>query len=449
MFKTILKGVFTLVLMFNLVFSFGQSATKNTLDVLSKPYNLSSAQQSELKALIDGANKAFLEQTTAFVDSAISNKQQDFLKAKAQLEVLQKLISFDLQPPVFLNNDTRQITLVETAKKINFNTAKLNTIIKLFVEREFKLKEFEFIRSSAIAYANDAIDFHEHTYDVRAIHEDYSKKVADLISLEEYEALFKDSLMPIIENTSKKRIETIANAYNIVEDKHFKKLKYITDRFALKKIMIQHYYTFDHKKLHVSRVNAMFEESRAIDIAIQEFNIETNGFDLSSDARIAFFVERSKKAGISNEDIKKLVYAINDYNKKINKYYEDLAIWQSKYVIYYFHSAGSPEIYEKELKRQVSKIMTIDQFEKMFLHQFKGRIDVEANLRTAKLRITYRNLSSAQLQKLSDMIREQVKKERVIYEYYGYDHENAIQRLRASKYKFDKKYKETLKEVLN
>jgi len=49
---------------------------------------------------------------------------------------------------------------------------------------------------------------------------------------------------------------------------------------------------------------------------------------------------------------------------------------------------------------------------------------------------------------LSNLIKEQVKKERVIYEYYGYDHKTAMQKLRASKYKFDKKYKEKLKEIV-
>lgn len=417
---------------------------------LSRPYRLSNTQKNELKELISISEKEINEvQKNNYFNVEIAKKKVDYLKAKAQLRYLQKLNSFNLEKPIFLNNDERQKVLIENGKKIKLDVSKLNEIIKLYVDRELRLKEFQFTRLNAVAYANDLIDFHEHTYDVRAIHENYSEKIAQLLTIHEYEALFKESLLPIIERTSEKRLAMIAANYEIREEKHLKSLKSITDFYAKEKIIAQHYYTYDRKELHIVRVNHMFNEMNAIEKAIKSLNINPNGtLDLTFDARAPFFVERAKKAGISDVNIKRLVFAIKEHKRKNQKYFEDLAIWESKYLIYYFHSGGTPEEYTKELKRRVSELMTIDQFKEMFGHQFNGRIEKEANKRIAKVRFTYRKLSSSRLKKLTDMITEQVKHERVLYEYYSYDHENAMQKLRASKYKFDKKFKTAMEEIL-
>ncbi|GAB1857130.1 hypothetical protein MHTCC0001_19660 [Flavobacteriaceae bacterium MHTCC 0001] len=439
-----------LAFVFNTSLSNGQIPSEKTLELLSKPYSLSSAQKNELKTLITASETAFLDQKQDFIDSSITNKQLEYLKAKSQLEYLQKLASFNLQHPIFLNNDPRQKALVNTAKNINFDASKLSEIIRLYVEREHQLKEFEFTRSNAIAYANDLIDFHQYTYDSRAIHEVFSEKIAQLLSIEDYTALFESALKPIIDRASKKRLDLITKNYNVKDQNHLKSLKSITDQYAKDKIMVQHYYTYDNKELHIARVNLMIKEDEAIEKTIAGFGTkQTNTMDISFDARAPLFVKRAKEAGISDEKIKRLMYAIKDYKIKKEKYYEDFAIWQSKYLVYYYHSEATPEHYQKQLKRRIAEIMSIEEFEKMFLHQFNGRIDLKANARIGKLRMTYRKLSSSQLQKLTDMIREQVKDEFVLYEYYSYDHEDAIQKVRALKYKFDKKYKEALQEIIN
>ncbi|AUS05345.1 hypothetical protein [Pseudotamlana carrageenivorans] len=427
-----------------------QEYTNLELNSLIAPFNFSSKQIEELEKQIYSIEKEKDKlKTTPFIDSNVKQAKLNYIISKGQMKYFKQIKSFNPESPVYLNNDIRQRQIIESSKIYDIKSATISGIIELFVEREFKLNEFNYTRLNSMAYANDDIDFHEHTYNTRSINEDFSKKIAELLSIEDYKNLFRQSLEPIIKRTSEKRLQTIKKNYNINEDRHLEKLKKITDQYAEDKIIVQHYYTYDHEKLHVARVNLMFEESNTIMEALTGFNIKsTNLIDLSSDSRVTFFVKRCKEAGIPEDNIKKLVYAIKEREKKINKYYEDLAIWQSKYLIYYFHSAGTPEMYNKELKAQVSNIMTIDQFEKMFLHQFQGRIDRESDLRIAKLNLTYRKLSKSKLKILGDMIKDQVKQERILYEYYSYDHENAMQKVRASKYKFDKKYKKTLEEIM-
>ncbi|MEM9681934.1 MAG: hypothetical protein AAF942_01600, partial [Pseudomonadota bacterium] len=67
----------------------------------------------------------------------------------------------------------------------------------------------------------------------------------------------------------------IADTYNVTNEAHLKGLKAIIDKYASKKIMSQHFYTYNRNDLHTARVNLMFEETKAIDDELIKLDLKS------------------------------------------------------------------------------------------------------------------------------------------------------------------------------
>ena len=69
--------------------------------------------------------------------------------------------------------------------------------------------------------------------------------------------------------------------------------------------------------------------------------------------------------------------------------------------------------------------------------------------RMQKIKYVYSDFTPKQYQKIEEIIFEQVTKEVITKEYYGYDNTISWQKVNATKYVFERKYKDYIKSINN
>nr|WP_315158829.1 hypothetical protein [uncultured Flavobacterium sp.] len=132
------------------------------------------------------------------------------------------------------------------------------------------------------------------------------------------------------------------------------------------------------------------------------------------------FINSLKNAGLKEAvigEIQQLLLKKNETNKTNQKQQEEL---KSKYPIQFRDDDILEEYSNKKFILSLSKLVTIEQFEKIFLPQLEYRIDRVASEKWELEKGKYK-LSKEQEKKFRNLLSENTKKELIIREYYSYD----------------------------
>ncbi len=412
-------------------------------NVIKEPFDFSPSQTKKIKKKIkEEVEKQLLLAEYLDFNSKIKEANIDVLKQKAQYVYLKTLEAFNFKKTIVLNTDIHIKSWIKRAEKSNIPIKKINAVSLLLIEKKIELAQLQ------LDLLNADREYSFYDQKKKNIELNFKKKIAQIVTLNEFEVFFKVFLSNKINILSNEKLEQLISENNI-SPSDFLKYKELTAYYAKEQIILQEYYLKDKNIAFQKITSSKISEQKAYnDVAKSLEGVKTKSpiktIDTSADKRILKFIDRAKKVGIEPHIINKLVIAIKKQKQEEKDYHKNFKIWRKDHIIFFPDSKSTPNGTRLRLRKKINKLLTLEQFSNLFQDQFLPRVEREVKERMDEVHHIYTDFTDEQYKELSEMITEQVIKERNIYEYYGYDHLYAMRKLKGTRYQFEKKYKSYL-----
>jgi len=420
---------------------------------LTKTNNLSTDQKKILEKLVNKeTHDSFLNYQFTSLNSNNTNLAEVVLayeKALSNLEYFNLLNGFDSQKVVYLNHSHPNLNkLITRAKEADIPISKINKLIQFCLEKQsddakYKL-DFQEWKQDYVIY------MHPNEYNLNTINQDFRKKLVSLLTKDEFTTLFNDAFLYRYERAKAIAWEGLNEQYDI-PDKYKPNLRSIVDYYAEERINVLEYNKDNEHKAY-TKVNELLEERKsAIHKALVGFEIIDNKQEVvlknADDSRLPLFTKRAQEAGVSQKNIDLLVKAIKLKKKEDKEYGKKFNAWKAKNIVYYHDNETGNHATSVRLKKRIAAILTVEQFEKMFFSQFQERIERRAKEKIRQTLLKHEELTNIPeaLSEVKQAIKNNTRKEMILYNFYVYDRRYAMQKVNALKYKNEK----ALKNIIN
>lgn len=239
-----------------------------TLADLKKEYLLKKPSDIEVisKWVQQYTSTAVLEQQYYAYDKKLSQtKYGAVLKEAADkyVEVLQQLEVLLVNPlPV---QETPEELFIEKAIKVGVNSAIANRIIELSKSTKSQIKAIEKQNKSNAPHIY-LLETTKNSKD--GVRKEFKKRLAQLISIQQFKKLFGDQLKEDIQEAIAYRMKQITSVYTLNETQ-YKDMESLVADYVTKDLLIQHYYGYDKKVKKQKQKVAKFKFDSAYKKKIQ------------------------------------------------------------------------------------------------------------------------------------------------------------------------------------
>jgi hypothetical protein len=311
-----------------------------------------------------------------------------------------------------------------------------------------KIKNLIIVRDQALAAnmktqeeekANYPIVFQDSETTPKYIHQQFSKALSEIITIDQFKKLFLTQLQPRILRITNDKLTFFKNKYNFSSAQE-EKLKQLLSETTLNELIVKEYYSYDDI---VSRDESAHEKIRTTRKELEL--IKSFGFLYSKNKKTDILIQKLLHAGVDATRINKFLDALQVQQEKTAKHD---SIWRINNItsVFYFHDTGDTEDkINMDLREEMSKILSMTEFKTIYLPQLQARIDREAQKELVAVKQNYK-FTESQYNEILKLLQEKHTEMFVTEEYYKFSYELYNQKLRAAEYRHGKAIMEIIQK---
>ena len=282
--------------------------------------------------------------------------------------------------------------------------------------------------------------FHDKETTIKYYDQKFIKSLSEIISIEQFKQIFLPQFDSRIQLIANDKLYLLKKRYKFTNDQEAKLKKLLYDTTA-NEIVTKEYYNYDD---NLSWNNFTEEKIKSSD---KERELLKNfGLFYSKNTKTDNLIKKLNDANVDSGRIHQILLALQILQERNDK---RLKTWRENDAtnVINFHDPDDDEypIY-LEFREQLSKILTIEEFETVFVSQMQNRIIRDSKKEFQTLRVTY-NLTEQQYSEIEKLILKKNTEKVVTEEYYKYSYELYQQKLRAVEYRHEKGIRETVQKM--
>jgi len=419
------------------------------IDKIKKSFQVNAIQEQKLEAFLYEFKKT----------ECIYNEYYVYNPKLASLKVIQ----FNHIIESYVSEKIKDLKL----ESINFIESVKAPVLKKFVDKATSIglsnKKIELLVSeinqfkSALSNAQrlthvDNDDFYvtldDYDYHTSGVYQKFSKKLSELLTIKEFEDLFVDQLSGRIGIKSKVKLNELMDQYQPdISQQQKEMLQDWVRIFTTKREIAKQYYAYNTSIQKVKLQLIDFEAIRKYRNLLYKISKTKIDFKAHFTPNQKRFIANAKKKGVDSKKAMKVMIMCEEYELK----QAEILVEQkyNKEHIYYLDTHNnSKKSVENDFKYELSKLVTQEEFGKLFWEQLKPDVIDRVKTKLNKAQELY-NFDKVAKDDLKKMLITYITKEATAYHYYSYDKKLAKQKVKAISYKFKSDYDKKIKQLLN
>jgi len=287
----------------------------------SKYSKLNDSQKQELQSLINSkvtqqmSTKAHLS-----YDYALSGYSSEVLSLQGHLAYVKLLASYQLGEPIASQHNSKGNLIIANAKKGAIKDQKVQELLFILIELRIALKQKQVAFSTW--NQNHIIYIHDQEYNPGTIDGVYRKKIRELLTKNEYQAIFKSSLQGLIKDQQGKAWQEVKNIKSEADEAYHKVLGKL-------------------RKAEKQKEEGTTEDN-------EEENVE------EEDPRYTYFKQQAIKAEIEPEVIEELVEELQITAQTIDDNAKGFLKFKEKYLVYFHDNTKSKDYVYRQFKKRIT-----------------------------------------------------------------------------------------------
>jgi len=425
----------------------------------SRYSKLNTTQKEELQTLISSkVTQQMITKAHLSYDYALSVYTAEVLSLQGHLEYVKLLASYQLGEPIASQHNLKGNFIVTKAKKGVIKDQKVQDLLYILIELRIALKKE---RVAFNTWKQDHIIYiHDQEYNQGTIDGVYRKRIRELLTKDEYRAIFKSSLQGLIDSRYAKKSIEFTELYELTKKEQTIINKQI-EHYITEEVIAWTYYKDQQEKAWQEVKNIKSDADDAYHKVLgklrkteKQKEVEASDEDTEEeedaeeeDPRYVYFKEQAALAEIEPEIVEELIEELQITEQTVGDNAKGFLEFKKKYLIYFHDHSKAKDYVYRQFKKRMASLISLKQFQRLFKEQLTSRIEDEVARRAYEARSAYNIDDETQKKELEKLFAEQVSKEIMTKEYYGYDPKLAQQKLRSLQYKFEKKYREFIKAL--
>lgn len=378
-------------------------------------------------------------------DKKLAQYQKHLLEKQLAILIEEKTESLEKrqEESLFTSKDPRKIAFVKTAQKAGIQ----DSLIIEIVDRIKSLdKELDAIKKEqGVNHPDHLYTPYDHTFKSSEAYAEFETYLTSVLSIGQYRWLFWEQLSPKIEALAQAKFIALAKKYDLddIEEKNKKLLKKWIKTFVGDELVVSHYYFRESSlaEVKVRRIQVKAENKyREILSKTTDKTIPIS----EASPRVAAFLANAKTQGVDMKKAQKIVQACLEYELR-----QEEIMMAKKYNKKYIYSLDNDngKIRARDaFRRYLADNLTKSEYQKLFWEQLEPEINGRIRAGLAKIKDTYPKIKGKLFEDLRAMLQNQMTMETVARYYYSYDKKLAKQKVKALNYKYNKEYKEKMKQ---
>ncbi|MDO5969244.1 hypothetical protein Q4Q35_05435 [Flavivirga aquimarina] len=421
-------------------------AVKHKMNEVVKTYKVEERTRKELLTIIEPLYKDIcLAEVYYNYDKKLAQYEKYQLEKRLALKVEEKIKRLGLQKAhtIFDSSDSKVIDFIKTARSLKIKDSLIVEITNRIEDLNQQLENSK--KSQGVSKPEYLYTLYDDSLDSSDAYRAFENYVTSVLTQNQYQWLFWDQLKPKIDQMSRQRFVEFSTRYNLDDfnNKGSKLLQQWIHRYVTEEVIANRYYAHESSlasvKVKLVKTKADKKYKEIIEGIIKKPTIEINVIP-----RVKDFLANAAEQGVDIEKTHKILQACLEYELK----QEEIMVLKkyNKTTVYSLENDDKKIQTRDSFRYFLTKNLTKEEYRKLFWKQLKPEIDARVKSRLNKVRETYPKIKGSPFEELHLMIQNQVTNETVAKYYYSYDKKIAKQKVKALNYKFNKEYKEKIKQ---
>nr|WP_315199933.1 hypothetical protein [uncultured Flavobacterium sp.] len=330
-------------------------------------------------------------------------------------------------------------SFVTTMNTAGLSKSQVTQIKNLIIERDELLAEDTKLHTEL--NAKYPFVFHDSETTTKYSNQQFVLKLSKIITIAQFKQLFLPQLNSRVQIMVNDKFNLLKKRYKFTPDQEAK-LKKLLLETTENEIVIKEYYNYDD---NLSWNNYTEEKIKSSDK--ERELLKSFGLFYSKNTKTDTLIKKLTEAKVDPERINQILLALQVLQERNDK---RLKTWRENDVnnVINFHDPGDDEyVIYLDCREKISKILTIEEFNLVFVSQMQNRIIRDSQKEFNTLKTNYK-LTTAQYDDMQKLVLEKNTEKVVTEEYYKYSYELYQQKLRSVEYRHEKKINEAIKKML-
>ena len=284
-----------------------------------------------------------------------------------------------------------------------------------------------------------------HFYDVftskENIQKEFVKNLQEVITYEQFKALFASELTDQISREHRQKIAAIENEYDLSKD-HMDQISEVLYYNAVEEIITDEYNKYDYQIAYQKRQEVLKNQSiPKLESKLKELGYSTK--ESSTNQKVDRFIATARKAKIPESKIKAVLKYVEDFQTKEAARGAKWVADNQKYLLEFYFEYDSREGLKKIMRNGIREILTLEEFTKLFSEQLMPHVEILTKDFMEKETKKY-SFEPKQFKEIKKLVRSRYLKEVFTQQYYDYDYERRDRKVRVITYAFQKEYRKKM-----
>ncbi len=343
-----------------------------------------------------------------------------------------------------LKNSKEVQKFITRAQKVKVTEAKIDSIIYAKVLRDYRIAALK--NHSKATNKSLLITISDPKFDKNSAIREYRRTVSSLLTKDQFQYIYKELLDLQIEREATQTLQALQQEYLFKKDTDKQVIEKWVQQYTTKAVLEQQYHAY-HKKLSQTKYQEVLTEAfDKYSEVLKQLNVAPLNPEAPTPPTAAeLFVEKAKSAGI-NEAIANRIIALSNEKKKRIKTIEKQNKANAPHIHLLETSRNSKDAVRDQFSAQLTQLISLQQFQKLFGDQLQEDIKMGIEQRMAQITSVY-PLNDTQYIDMESLVADYINKDMLLRHYYSFDKRLLKQKQKVGKFKFDAAYKKKIKSI--
>lgn len=325
----------------------------------------------------------------------------------------------------------REENFVKDAKAIGLKEDTIEAIFQLMAEQEVLSADYDFYWGEILA--TSIVSFYDPNATKEAVYKDFKKKLADLITFEQFNQLFEKHMLKQIKKEAAIALKARQSMYEF-SDSQKEGMENLLLEQAYELTAINAYYSYDHQLLDVKKKQQQRKAMKSEKALVEKLGFSYQGLP-EKFQKTQSFIAKLIKAKVPAKNIRKILNCM--YQQEDADLLADIQWIQSDMespIIFYFEEfskEGNKKVFRKQLNRQLTEQQFYSVFQDVLEPLIKNKVDRELQNIMGRY-----ELQEKQKIEVVKLLNRRYKDELLYGQYYYYNYGVRDQKINAAKYKY-------------
>ncbi len=320
-------------------------------------------------------------------------------------------------------------TYMSSLNTTNIDKTVVDKIATLLQQKEQELAEAKKIESTEAQNPMPFLYYDE--IKPETINRKFMRALMDVVTMDQYKQMFLPQLEGRIQRAMKDRYDFVNTTYQFNPEQSSKYKSLLYDN-TVNEIVMRNYYSYDNDWSY----NLWTQEK--LKSAEKELNLmETFKMIYVNDYPMHQLMRKMEAQKIDNGHISEIMKLL--VNEKIKQQNSNIT-WRDgkqRNAIEFYDAGGAAYAIQMQLRLELRRHLTYEQFKAVFQSQMQTRIDREAEEAFVSLKEAYKDFTPKQYKEIHELVVQKYIDHVVTEEFYKHSTELYQQKVRTSDYKHD------------